>query len=201
MLDPGKAWDAVIARGESGLSALLLRYVPALILVSALQALGLTYWGKYQEVIGAVKTFPLAEAVSYALLDFVLGTILVLVCAWLVKSATLATNTPRGFDAALLTMAYGLLPAVFVKLLEVIPWMSPWPVWGVGVYFIWRTLYRGVPRALRPEHTHALGLYFVASLISTTGLAAVYLARYLASEGKLSYWSEIVGWVSRMLQL
>lgn len=201
MLDPGKTWDAVIARGESGLGAFLLRYVPVLILVSVLQALGLAHWGKYQDVIGAVKTFPPAEAASYALLDFVLGIVLVLVCAWLVKSATAAASTPRGFDLALLTSAYGLLPAVLVKVLNVIPWVSPWLVWGVGVYFIWRTLYRGVPRALRPEHTHALGLYLVSSLIATIGSAAVCFARYLAIEGKLSYWDEIVSWVSRLLQM
>ena len=59
-----------------------------------------------------------------------------------------------------------------LRLLDALPSVNLWVTWIVGIMLTVNILYLGLPIIMRPEPSHALGLYFMCILIiaATTGL-------------------------------
>jgi hypothetical protein len=62
------------------------------------------------------------------------------------------------------------------------PTPSVWLVWAVGVLLVIKVLYHGVPCVMMTDPTHALGLFFMSSLVmvTLTGAERFFTAWYLS---------------------
>jgi uncharacterized membrane protein YidH (DUF202 family) len=201
IFDPGNEMDKVVARGESGWFVLFMRFLPVVLLVSVVQSLAMVHWGKYQSAIRGIKHFTPTEGVAYGIFEVMVSILVVLISAFFLQSGMKAFGKEATFERALVTMGYGLLPLVCVKILNVIPWMTPWIPWAMGVYFAWRVLYRAVPRVMKPEHAYALGVFIMAATIATLCTGAACMTRFLAMEGKFAWWDSIVAFVGNLLKI
>jgi hypothetical protein len=181
IFEPIATWER-IRRTQRSLGFILLSFLlPMLLLNAVVEGYGLITWGKFQSDVTRMKIFPKGEAVLFEVLQFVLGLLIVLIGAKLIKSLGETFHGRHTFTQAFGTVAYGLSPFFLCRLLDGFPSVSPWVTWAIGILLTIAVLYQGVPRMMEPDPPHAFGLYLMSSLLLflITGLARFMTAWYL----------------------
>ena len=100
--------------------------------------------------------------------------------ARVIKSMTDTFHGRHPYANAFAAVAYGLGPLFLLRLLVMIPALSPWIAWGIGILLSIGVLYTGLPRMMEPDPPHAFGLYLTSSLtlLLCTGLVALVADLY-----------------------
>jgi len=181
IFEPHVAWDR-IALARRGYAFILGTYLlPFILLDTAVEGWSLMKWGKWQSHLQITKTFAQTTVIHFEILQAILWLAMVFVSALLLYVATESFHGRRSYLQVFSTVAYGYSPLFLVNLLNVSPTMNPGVTWALGIAMTVWILYQGIPRGLKPDPTHALGIYLsaVVVVVLISGMARVLTALYL----------------------
>ncbi|MEY2428044.1 MAG: hypothetical protein QOJ40_929 [Verrucomicrobiota bacterium] len=177
---PATTWERVFRARRSMAFVLTAYLLPLLALTSACEGYGLVHWGRWQGEVARLKKFAAGETVVFECAQALIWLLVVLLGARLLKSLGETFHGRHTFAQAFSTVAYGLGPLFLFHLPNASPSISPWVSWGFGMLFSIGVLYQGVPRMMEPDPPHAMGLYFMTSLLLLfiSGLVTFIVASY-----------------------
>jgi hypothetical protein len=180
-LFPAAAWKRIV-EDRPGIPYVLCTYLlPLLAITSAAEGYGLAHYGKKRSSISQYKTFPLGDAIVIEAFEFLLYLVVVVVGAWLVKSLGETFHGRHTYRQTFTAVAYGLAPLLLFRALDVLPFISPYVSWAIGIFLSIASLYNGLPAMMEPDPPHAFGLWLMSALLLlvVTGLAQALFACYL----------------------
>jgi hypothetical protein len=181
IITPGPAWERVAEAGR-GLAIIFACYlVPMLLIVGVAEGFGLVHWGVAQMNSGLINKMTVNEAVIFEAARSLLMLVVIAVCAVSIKLLAETFHCRGHYLQAFTVVIYGLSPLFLVRSFSVFP-VSLWLVWSIGVVLTLAILYHGVPCVMRTDPTHALGLYFMSSLVvlASTATERFFTAWYLS---------------------
>ncbi len=184
IFEPVAAWDR-IARANRSIGFITIFYLlPLLLITSFGEGYGLVRWGRERGQVREVRhehLFSRNEALIFETAQLVLSLVVVFAGAKMVKSVGETFHGRHTYRQAFTAVAYGLGPLFLLRLLDAIPKLNPWISWSIGILLSVTALYQGLPRIMAPDPSHALGLFFMASLllILLTGLLRFITFWYL----------------------
>ena len=181
IFEPNAAWER-IALAKRGYAFILGTYLlPFILLDTFVEGWGMLKWGKWQSHLEIMKTFTHTTVIHFEILQAILLLAMVFVSALLLYVAAESFHGRRSYLQVFSTVAYGYSPLFLANLLNVSPTLNPGIAWALGIAMTVWILYQGVPLGLRPDPTHAFGIYlsavFVVVLISA--MARVLPALYI----------------------
>jgi len=167
IFEPEAAWNrvALARRGIGFIAGLYL--LPMMLIVGVVEVFGLVRWGRWQPALGAIKLFPMREALIYESAELLLMALIILAGAHLVKALGDTFQVRHTYTNTLTVVIYGLSPVFLLRLLDVFPSINLWMPWGIGIMLTIKTLYTGVPRVMQPDPPDAFGLYLMSALLLT----------------------------------
>jgi len=186
IFDPVETWERIF-RAQRSVGFIFWTYLmPMLLLCSAVEGYGLYSWGKWQHDALRLKRFEVGEAVLFEVAQVLLGLLMVLVAAKLLKSLGETFHGRHTLPQTFTVAAYGLSPLFLVRMLDAFSGISPWLTWPIGIILVVTVLYQGIPRVMLPDPPHAFGLYLMSSvlLVVLTGLTRFVTAWYLQGHFK-----------------
>ena len=184
IFDPVTAWVRVLESRRSLRFVFIAYLLPMLLLVAVTGGFGLVKWGKWQSGIGQYKKFTVNEAVVYQTGELLLMLVVIAVCAHLIKLLGETFNGRHTYPQAFTVMIYGLSPMFLARLLDALPSANFWLTWIIGIMLTAKILYHGLPIIMRPEPSHALGLYFMSTILIVAVTGMERLATIMALSGK-----------------
>ncbi len=186
IVDPVATWESIVAaRRKWGL--ILAGYVlPLLLLTSGAEGYGLTRWGKPRGEISYLKVYSVPEMIVFESAQLLLSLFVVFFAARLIKALGETFHGRHTFGETFTVAAYGLGPLFLLRVPNALPWVPVWLTWLVGISLSSAVLYTWLPRVMRPDPPHALGLYLMSILFlgMVTGLACFFTSWYL--QGKFA---------------
>jgi hypothetical protein len=196
---PIHTWEQIAAFQRRTASVFLGYLLPLLLLSTTAECFGLVHWGKPRGDVGRLTPFPLSHAVLYGLGRIILSIIIVVVLAKLMKSLGDTFHGRHSFHQAFTLAAYGLGPMFTLRVLNLFPAVSPWVTWTLGVILCTMVLYHGLPIIMKPDPSHAFGLYFMSVLLMAivTGLACFLTVWYV--RGKFGKLDELISYLASYL--
>jgi uncharacterized membrane protein len=165
IFDPAGGWGRAAESGRSVMRVLFLHLLPMLLLGCVAEGAGMLRWGKQAGKFGAMKQFVPDEVIRYQACYFVVALVVVLLCAFFIKFLGNTFHARQKFVEALTVSVFGLGPIFLLRLLDALPAMSPWLPWGLGAVLGAALLYQGVPRVMRLDPAHAMGVYVCSALL------------------------------------
>lgn len=181
---PAPTWEK-IAHTPPGITSVFLFFLlPLMVLTSAGEVYGLIHWGKRYHDFGAATVLPLATALDYVAVQFLLSLFVVIFDAYLLKALGETFHSRHTYQRSLATVAFTLGPLFLFRLAHTAPVVHWWMAWIVGILFSLAVLYHGLGRVMQPDPTHALGLYFMTAvlLVITTFLVQITASLVLKSK-------------------
>jgi hypothetical protein len=178
---PIPTWEHIAGAQRKWVSVLCGHFLPLVLLTCAAEGWGLVKWGKPRGKLDHRVLFTPGEAVVYEVAVALLFVAVVFILARQVKALGDTFHGRNSFGQAFAVAGYGMSPILLLRFLDMLPAVSPWITWGIGVTLAAATLYHGLPLILRPDPPHALGLYLMTCLllVLVTGLARFVTAWYL----------------------
>ncbi len=181
IFEPVAAWDR-IARARRSIGFIVLMYLlPTLMIASALEGYSLVRWGRergrVEEVMHA-QTFTRNHAIVFEVAQTLLLILVVFIGAKLVKSVGETFHGRHTYTQAFTAVAYGFGPLYLLRLLDFFPKISPLIGWSIGMVLTVTVLYHGMPRIMEPDPSHALGFFFMGSLLLVALSAMVRFVTY-----------------------
>ncbi len=192
IVDPVASWESIVAAQRKWVLILVCYLMPLLVLTSAAEGYGIARWGKPRGQIEHIQRFSLAEVIFFESAQMILSLFVVFFAARLVKSLGETFHGRHTFGQTFTVVAYGLSPLFLLRAPNALPWMPLWLTWVVGISLSAAVLYRGIPRVMRPDPPHALGLYLMSVLLlaMVTGLACFLTTWYL--QGKFAKLDDVI---------
>jgi hypothetical protein len=186
IFDPIASWERVVRAQRSLPFVLLVFLLPLLLLSCVAEGYGILTWGKMQGEFVHLQKYSRQEVLCYETLQFVLGLLLVLVGAKLLKSLGETFHGRHTYAKAFTVVAYALSPLFLLRILDAHPSVSPWITWAIGILLSTGVLYQGVPRVMQPDPPHALGLFLISALllVLTSGLVRFLTVWWLQGKFK-----------------
>jgi hypothetical protein len=181
IITPGPAWEQVAEAGR-GLALIFACYlVPMLAIVGVAEGFGLVHWGVAQMNSGLINKMTVNEAIIFELARSLLMLVVIAVCAVFIKYLGETFHSRSQYKEAFTVVIYGLSPLFLVQSFSVFQ-VPLWLVWSIGIVLALATMYHGVPCVMRTDPTHALGLYFMSSLVvlAITATERFFTAWYLS---------------------
>ena len=194
--EPGMAWEKIAQARRGFWYITIVQLLPLIILSTAFETWGLHQHGKWQAHYGMMKTFSDEEVITFGIIQFVLLFAVVFASAVLVYKISQTFQERLTFLQAFTTVAYGLGPMLLVRFLDYGASVHPAVTWMLGLALTMWILYQGIPRVMKPDPTHAFGVYLSAMIvvILTSGLARLMTAMYV-----LGYMDLEHSWLSRRI--
>jgi Yip1 domain len=179
IFEPIAAWDRAARR--SLIFSVLLYLLPMMLIVGVAEGWGLVTLGRWQSQMTGIKKFTPEEAVMAEAAQMALMGLIILICGYFIKALGETFHGKHNYRQSLTVVIYGLSPLFLFRLLDVFPNMNLWIPYALGIMLTVKILYYGVPRVMEPDPPHALGLYFMSSLL----LAMITAAERFVSSGYL----------------
>lgn len=165
VLEPLRTWEQIALAARS-VRAILLGYVlPLLLVTSVVEALGMYYWGDWRGDVMKIKTFSLAGAVAFQIVQLAVNLALLFVGSKMLLNLGETFHGRHTFNQAFTVVAYGLGPFWTLRLLDAFPSVNPWVTYALGMLLTIVVLYHGIPRVMMPDPPQAFGLYIIGSLL------------------------------------
>lgn len=165
IFEPEAAWNRV-ALSRRGIGFTVALYLlPMMLIVGVVEVFGLVKWGRWQPAMGAIKTFPMREALIYETAELLLMGVIILAGAHFIKALGDTFHVRHTYEKTLTVVIYGLSPVFLLRLLDVFPNINLWMPWAIGIMLTIKVLYTGVPRIMLPDPPDAFGLYLMSALL------------------------------------
>ncbi len=167
------AWEKVTLSKRGMAFTVLFHLLPMMLIVGLAEGIAMVKWGKIQSAgMLLIKYFTVPEAIVYESAQMLVMAVVLVVSAYLIKSIGETFHGGHTYRQSFTVVIYGLSPLFLFRLLDVFPAMNLWIPWGIGMLFVVKILYRGVPRVMEPSPTNAFGLYLMSCviLIMATGI-------------------------------
>jgi hypothetical protein len=167
IFEPEAAWNRV-ALSRRGLGYIVGLYLlPMMLIVGGAEFFGLVTWGRWQSAMGAIKIFPVREALIYETAELLLMAVIILAGAHFIKALGDTFHVRHTYAKTVTVVIYGLSPVFLLRLLDVSPTINLWMPWAIGIMLTIKVLYTGVPRIMLPDPPDAFGLYLMSALLLT----------------------------------
>jgi len=172
----------VVEAGRGLVFIFIFYLLPMLLILSAAEGYGLMHWGTAQVNSGLVKKLTANEMIVFETAQALLTLLVIAVIAYAIKSLGETFHSRHNYTQAFTVVIYGLSPLFLFQLLDAFPSINVWLVWAVGIMLALKSLYHGVPIVMQTDPAHALGLYFMSSLVvvTLTGAERFFTAWYLS---------------------
>ena len=182
---PAVEWDAVMQAKRSLGFILGIDLLPAMLMASIAEGVGMVGSRKWHAGIHGVKHFTVSEAMVWEMMQLMLMLAVIALCAYLIRLMGETFNSHYPYRQALTVVIYTLSPLFLFRLLGALPWISLWIPWGIGIFLSLKILYCGLPRILQSHLSHALGLFFISSVfvIVLTGAERLVFIQCLNGQG------------------
>lgn len=181
IFEPAGTWERLsVARRSLGF-VFVFHLLPTMLIATVAEGWGILRWGKWQSHFQTVTEFSTRAVVTFEVIQFLLFLAMVFVSALILLQISQTFQHRETFAQAFTTVAYGFSPFFVLHLLNAAPHMNPWVVWLLGIATVVWVMYQGIPRVMKPDPTHAFGLYFSTVLVMfltsliAAGLPALYL--------------------------
>lgn len=165
IFEPIRAWQSAAQRSLK--STVLLYLMPMMAIVGVAEGFGLVHWGRWQSALLGIKKFSVGEAILFEVLQMLLMTLIILICAYFIKSLGETFHGRHTYRQTLTVVIYGLSPLFLMRLLDMFPQITLWLPWVIGIMLVIKILYHGVPLVMQPDPPHAFGLFFMSALLLT----------------------------------
>jgi len=185
MFETAKTWERIASVRRQWVSVLFTHVIPLLVLTSIAEGYSLHHWGRVQNIVNLqLKKYSLPEVFAYEGAQFLLTLMVIFFCAKLIKSMGETFHGRHTFDQTFVAIAYGLSPLFIFRFADMIPGLTPWAGYIVGVLLSLSILYYGLPCIMQPDPPHAFGLYLTSCMliVMTSGLVRFLTAWYLAGK-------------------
>ena len=178
---PGPTWERIASAQRKSGWILVFHLMPLLVISSLAEGFGLVEWGKPRGRGSHFFKFSVREAVIFEAAQILLSLGVVIFAARIIKSLGETFHGRHSFNQTFTVAAYSLGPLFLLRMLDAFPYISTWLIWAVGFFLSASLLYYGLPRIVRPDPSHALGLYLmsVLLLLMVTGLTAFVTVWFL----------------------
>ena len=165
IFEPEEAWNRV-ALSRRGLGCVVGLYLlPMMLIVGAVEGLGLVKWGRWQSAMGQIKIFSAREALVYETAELLMMVLVILAAAHFMKALGDTFHARNTYTQTLTVVIYGLSPVFLLRLLDAFPTVNLWLPWAIGIMLTTKILYHGVPRIMLPDPPDAFGLFFMSALL------------------------------------
>lgn len=162
---PAQTWGGIEAAKRSLAFVLCLYLLPLILVTSIAEGYGLMHWGKlHKGETSQVRIYNFNQALAIEIAQSVALLGMVFLGAFAAKSFAETFHNRSKFKEAFTAVAYGVGPLLLLRLGDLIPSLSVWVPWAVGIVLTISVLYLGLPCLLRPDPPHAFGLYVMTSL-------------------------------------
>lgn len=178
--DPATGWRLASEAGRSWSRLIFLHALPLLLVGCVAEGYGMLRWGKHVGEFGATRHFELPDVVRYEAVRFSLAVLLVLVVAALVRVLANTFHARNDFRPAFTVAVFGLGPVLLLRIADAFPAVNMWVSWGIGAVLAAAVLYQGIPRVLRADPAHAIGLYLSSAMLVLLGSGLAQLAGQFA---------------------
>ena len=165
IFDAEAGWSRAVESARSIVRVLLLHLLPLLLLGCVAEGFGMMRWGKRVSQFGTMKTFTLEEVMRYQACHFVVGVVVVCLCALVLRGLSNTFHVRQTFAQGLTVCVFGLGPIFLMRVFDAFPALFPWLGWMIGAALAMGILYQGVPRVMRLDPAHAFGVYMSASMV------------------------------------
>jgi hypothetical protein len=200
IFDPIGAWDNAARRRLN--FTFLFYLLPTMAIFGAAEAFGLVKWGRLQAgIVQTTKLFTPGEAALAEIGQLILMLICIFLSAYFIKALGETFHGRHTYKQTLTVVIYGLSPVFLLRLLDMIPNLSLWIPWALGIVLTIKILYHGIPRVMEPDPPHALGLYFMSSLLLTMVTAAERFISIGYLTGKFQPLSHVAAQIADKLHL
>ncbi len=190
IFDPVNTWDRIEKSKRGAVWVLIWFVVPLLILSSLVEGYGLLHFGRVEQFSGHVKLVPQELVLRFETVQLALGFLILLGGAWMLKRLGKGFYRSHTYSQCFSTAAYSMGPFFLIRSFHAAPFLNSWLCWGVGIVMAISSLYRGIPRIMKPDPSNALGIYLMASLLFlfVTGLGN-YVGLLVLDE---KIWTDVV---------
>jgi hypothetical protein len=181
IFEPGEAWEKIAQKGRGFLFITFVHLLPLILLSSAVEAWGLARYGKWQPTYGMYKAFSKQEIIEFETLQVVLLIVMVFVSGLLIYKISQTFQDRLKFLQAFSVAAYAFSPLFLLHFMDASPVVNPVVPWLIGIVLVVWILYQGIPRVMKPDPTHAFGVYLSAMIVivGTSALARIVTGMYL----------------------
>ena len=192
IFDPIRTWERIVAARRGRASLFLGYFLPLLVLVSVLEGYGLLHCTRARGETGRIEALTVPQMLFYEAAQFILAIAVLYILAYLIKALGETFHGRHTFTQTFTVATYGLAPVLLLRLLDIVPGMSPWLGWAIGVALAGVVLYHGLPRVMLPDPPQAFGLFLMSALLLAfvTGLVRFVTAWYL--QGRLTKLDAII---------
>jgi hypothetical protein len=181
-------WERIVRTQRGALYVLCVVLLPLLAVTSAAEGYGLAKWGRIGRIVGERAyhiQFTPREVVVFEAVQAGCSLVIILGGAKALKALCETFGGRHFFTPAFAALAYGLSPLFFLRILDIVPSLSVWIGWAIGIMLSLSALYQGVPRMMRPDPSHAFGLFFMCALVMLVATGALRFLTGLYLQGKL----------------
>jgi hypothetical protein len=184
IFDPEGGWGRAAESARSTFRVVFLHLLPLLLIGCIAEGLGMMRWGKRIGPFGTVRSFTLTEVVSYEACQFAVGLAVVCLGALVLRGLCNTFHFRQKFTQALAVSAFGLGPIFLMRVCDAFPTVFPWVPWIIGAALTMGILYQGIPRVMKLDPAHALGVYVSSALVLVlaSGIGRLLVIHFLQAK-------------------
>ena len=165
LLATGENWDKEVEEVPQPWIVFGLYLVPIVVCGLLPEYLSLTHWGALKDArVQRGLTSPW-NAFSHEAFCGVNSVILVFVAAWFLILTGSGVLCRINYRTSFTVITFSLAPLFLLRMLNAIPALDPWFVFGIGLFLSLAVLKRAIQRFIQPSPTQAFGLYISAALM------------------------------------
>jgi hypothetical protein len=184
-IDSATAWRWAGEAGKSLTRLTVVHLLPLAALGCVAEGYGLMHWGRSVGDYGARQIVPLADVLRYEGARFALALLMVLLVACVLRVVANTFHARNGFLPALTVAVFGCGPIFLLRVADMFSVAPPWLTWAVGAILSAAVLYQGIPRVMRADPTHAMGLYMAGAMLVVMFSGVMQLAVPMLLEEQL----------------
>jgi len=169
IFDPAHGWQRAVESCRNITRIVFIHLLPLLRIGCLAEGYGIMQWGKPVGEFGALKTHPLNQVVLYEACHLLVGLLVVLLSAWVLKVISNTFQHRQKYAQALTVAVFGLGPVFLMRICDAFPAINPWISWAIGAVLVVAFLYQGAPRVMHLDPAHALGVYMSSSVLLVLG--------------------------------
>jgi nitrate reductase NapE component len=172
IIEPLAAWDRVATARKNLFSIFAFYLLPMMLIVALVEGYAMIHWGRVRPPLGEVRLYSLQDTIEFEISQMLLMGLVIVLSSYFIKGLGETFRARNTYVQTFTVVAYGLSPVFLLRLLDVVPGLSLWIPWAVGVVLMAKILYIGVPRIMEPDPPHAFGLFMMSALLLTMITAA-----------------------------